>query len=231
MDSKWTSKQIRNLHFILTLVLQRNIQGISHIMLKSTCLTWLGFQIETPITFLFCTSNANLSVNQAVIEAYMSQLAKYQCWNKRRNQKKSEFAFGLDELVRQTNSVHTSNVSYLYYLNRIKGKIINEMNGNYTGNERSRAVKLRAAVLGVADIARARNSHFNFPTNRGWQDDITALKHPGRLNRTHIVLTVQFNLQLSRVCVHLSISSYLEVTICIINVLADAQIETCSRCS
>jgi len=38
------------------------------------------------------------------------------------------------------------------------------MNGNYTGNERSRAVKLRAAVLGVADIARARNSHFNFPT-------------------------------------------------------------------
>jgi len=66
--------------------------------------------------------------------------------------------------VRQTDSVHTSNVSYLYYLSRIKGKIIDEMNGNYTGNERSRAVKLRAAVLGVADIARARNPRFNFPT-------------------------------------------------------------------
>jgi len=41
----------------------------------------------------------------------------------------------------------------------------NKMNGNYTGNERSRAVKLRMAVLGVADIARACNSHSNFPTN------------------------------------------------------------------
>jgi len=30
------------------------------------------------------------------------------------------------------------------------------MNGNYTGNEQSRAVKLRAAVLRVTDIARAR---------------------------------------------------------------------------
>jgi len=40
----------------------------------------------------------------------------------------------------------------------------NKRNGNYTGNELSRAVKLRAAVLGVADIARARNSHSNFPT-------------------------------------------------------------------
>jgi len=70
--------------------------------------------------------------------------------------------------VRQTDSVHTSNVSYLYYLSRIKGKIIDEMNGNYTGNERSRGVKLRAAVLGVADIARARNSHSNFPTVCTW---------------------------------------------------------------
>ena len=34
----------------------------------------------------------------------------------------------------------------------------------YTGNERSRAVKLRAAVLGVADIAHARNSHSDIPT-------------------------------------------------------------------
>ena len=66
--------------------------------------------------------------------------------------------------MKQTDSVHTLNVSYLYYLNRIRGKIINEMSGNYTGNERSCAVKLRAAVLGVADIARARNTHFNFPT-------------------------------------------------------------------
>jgi len=57
--------------------------------------------------------------------------------------------------VRQTDSVNTSNVSYLYHLNRMKGKITYEMNGNYTGNERSRAVKLRAAVLGVADIALA----------------------------------------------------------------------------
>jgi len=41
------------------------------------------------------------------------------------------------------------------------------MSGNYTGNEPSRAVKLRAAVLGVADIARARNSHSNIPTHGG----------------------------------------------------------------
>jgi len=39
------------------------------------------------------------------------------------------------------------------------------MSGNYTGNEQSRAVKLRAAVLGVADIVCARNTHFNFPTS------------------------------------------------------------------
>jgi len=38
------------------------------------------------------------------------------------------------------------------------------MNGNYTGNETFRAVKPRAAVLGVADIVRARNSRSNFPT-------------------------------------------------------------------
>jgi len=66
--------------------------------------------------------------------------------------------------VRQTDSIHTLNVSYLYYLNGIRGKIINEMSGNYTGNEQSCAVKLRAAVLGVADIACACNTHFNFPT-------------------------------------------------------------------
>ena len=66
--------------------------------------------------------------------------------------------------MRQTDSVNTSNVNYLYHLNRMKGKITYEMNGNYTGNERSRAVKLRAAVLGVADIARAPNSHSNIPT-------------------------------------------------------------------
>jgi len=41
---------------------------------------------------------------------------------------------------------------------------MDEINGNYTGNERSCAVKLRAAVLGVVDIARARSSHSNFPT-------------------------------------------------------------------
>ena len=87
------------------------------------------------------------------------------CWNKRRKSNKGEkirfVSFDLSELVRQTDSVHTSNVNYLYYLNRIKGKRIDEINGNYTGNERSRAVKLRGAVPGVADIARARNSHFN----------------------------------------------------------------------
>jgi len=38
------------------------------------------------------------------------------------------------------------------------------MNGNYTGNETPRAVKLRTAVLGVTDIVRARNSHFKIPT-------------------------------------------------------------------
>jgi len=38
------------------------------------------------------------------------------------------------------------------------------MSGNYTWNELSHAVKLRAAVLGVTDIACARNSHFNIPT-------------------------------------------------------------------
>ena len=78
--------------------------------------------------------------------------------------KRSGFAFDLGELVRQTDSVHTSNVSYLYHLNRIKGEIMNEMSGNYTGNERSRAVKLHATVLGFADIAHARNSHSNIPT-------------------------------------------------------------------
>jgi len=66
--------------------------------------------------------------------------------------------------MRQMDSVHTLNVSYLYYLNRIRGKIINEMSGNYTGNEPSCAGKLRVAVLGVADIARACNTHFNSPT-------------------------------------------------------------------
>jgi len=45
------------------------------------------------------------------------------------------------------------------------------MNGNYTGNERSRAVKLRAAVLGVADIARARNFHSNIPTVDHFPDE------------------------------------------------------------
>jgi len=74
------------------------------------------------------------------------------------------FAFGLGELMGQTDSVHILNVNYLYCLNRIKGKITNKMNGNYTGNEPSRAVKLRAAVLRVTDIACARNSHFNIPT-------------------------------------------------------------------
>ena len=73
--------------------------------------------------------------------------------------------------MRQMDSVHTLNVSYLYYLNRMRGKIINEMSGNYTGNERSRAVKLRAAVLGVADIARARNFHSNIPTVDHFPDE------------------------------------------------------------
>ena len=40
------------------------------------------------------------------------------------------------------------------------------MSGNYTGNETSHAVKLREVVLGVTDIARARNSHCNIPTQR-----------------------------------------------------------------
>jgi len=40
--------------------------------------------------------------------------------------------FGLSELMRQTDSIHTLNVSYLYYLNRMKEKITNKMNGNYT---------------------------------------------------------------------------------------------------
>ena len=31
-------------------------------------------------------------------------------------------------------------------------------------------MKLRAAVLGVADIARARKSHSNFPTVNGWSN-------------------------------------------------------------
>jgi len=39
------------------------------------------------------------------------------------------------------------------------------MSGNYSGNELSRAVKLHADVLGVTDIACARNSHFNIPTS------------------------------------------------------------------
>ena len=60
--------------------------------------------------------------------------------------------FDIGELVRQTDRVHTLNVSYLYYLNRIKGKRINEMSRNYTGNEQSHAVKLCTAVLGVVDI-------------------------------------------------------------------------------
>jgi len=46
--------------------------------------------------------------------------------------RKSKLAFDLGELVRQTDSEHTSNVSYLYYLNRMKEKITNKMNGNYT---------------------------------------------------------------------------------------------------
>jgi len=38
------------------------------------------------------------------------------------------------------------------------------MNGNYTRDKPSCAVKLRAAVLGVTAIACTRNSHFNIPT-------------------------------------------------------------------
>ena len=41
----------------------------------------------------------------------------------------------------------------------------NKMSGNYTGNELSHAMKLHAAVLGVTDLACARNSHFNIPTH------------------------------------------------------------------
>ena len=73
-------------------------------------------------------------------------------------------AFDQGELMRRTDSVHTSNVNYLHCLNKIKGKRINKMSGNYTGNELPHAVKLCTAVLGVTDIACAHNSHFNIPT-------------------------------------------------------------------
>jgi len=39
------------------------------------------------------------------------------------------------------------------------------MSGNYTGNESSRTVKLPTAVLEVTNIACARNSHLNIPTD------------------------------------------------------------------
>ena len=77
---------------------------------------------------------------------------------------KSKFMFGLSELVRQMDSIHTLNVNHLYCLNRINGNITNKMNRNYTGNELSDAVKLHAAVLGVTDIVCTHNCHFNIPT-------------------------------------------------------------------
>jgi len=72
--------------------------------------------------------------------------------------------FGLSELMRQMDSINTSNVNYLYCLNKIKGKWTNKMSENYIGNEPSHAVKLHVTVLRVADIACACNSHFNIPT-------------------------------------------------------------------
>ena len=92
-----------------------------------------------------------LELDRCTIE--LTQERSLNCWNKRRDKKNSEFAFDLGELVRQTDSVHTSNVSYLY-LNRIKGKIMNEMNGNYN----------REWTVPCSETARARNSHSNFPT-------------------------------------------------------------------
>jgi len=101
---------------------------------------------------------------------------------------RSEFAFDLGELVRQTDRVHTSNISYLYCLNEIKEKTKqNKMNGNYTGNERS-----RAAVLGVTDIACARNSHFNIPTA------LLSTPHPLRPTATPTHVRTQWSRRLIR---------------------------------
>jgi len=49
---------------------------------------------------------------------------------------RSEFAFDLGELVRQTDNVHTSNANYLYCLNKIKGERTNKMSGNLPGMNR-----------------------------------------------------------------------------------------------
>jgi len=57
--------------------------------------------------------------------------------------------------VRQTASVHTSNVNYSYCLSKIKEK-----------SKTNRAEIIRKWTIPCSETARARNSHSNFPTYR-----------------------------------------------------------------
>jgi len=68
-----------------------------------------------------------------------------------------------------------------------------EMNGNYTGNELSRAVKLRAAMLGVTDIVCDRNSHIKIPIlwdpGDGYMIHLTAFSGANGGFQDHVILS------------------------------------------